>query len=155
MDLSHRSGVPVNIVFQKNLDHFNSASPVSPTACYKSVDICSYSVYHWVTRGILWCPLARQTLGPCPCCTRWTTATQRACTSTYPTSLFQSECLPFYVDYMDTHTHTHTHAHTHVPFCFFACSSFKGDNAVLQVMYNTNNPNAPATFYQCADIYVG
>jgi hypothetical protein len=100
VDLSHRSGVPVNIVFQKNLDHFNSASPGNFMVSIGKTDTGSMSMLYKVD---------------------------------------------------DSNTKS---LHLYIPNITIP-DSFKGDNAVLQVMYNTNNPNAPATFYQCADIYVG
>lgn len=34
------------------------------------------------------------------------------------------------------------------------CRGYEGDKAVLQVKYVTDNPAAPAVFYQCADVAI-
>ena len=36
--------------------------------------------------------------------------------------------------------------------CYMTCRGYEGDKAVLQVKYVTDNPAAPAVFYQCADV---
>ena len=38
--------------------------------------------------------------------------------------------------------------------CHCTCRDFEGDKAVLQVKYVTDNPAAPAVFYQCADVNI-
>ena len=40
------------------------------------------------------------------------------------------------------------------PFANRCSYSMEASEAVIQVIYNTNNPQAPPQFYQCADVMI-
>ena len=70
--------------------------------------------------------------------------------ATLPKGGFRLQCLAFMIARLAASRHQKYCSRFTFLYCI-CCFPFAG-NLILQFVYKTNNPKAPAAFYQCADI---